>query len=270
MSIQSAVAHGDLGRRHHARRHAGLDLYRQPVPAQFGWRHRAQPGGGARAFAGRDRASVEHLLFRLRRRRKFRSAWRSTDSARGLCLVVGAAITVVGAVVFACGCEPRRSDLRPRTARAWERRARSDGPARGLCPAVSARSLRHARRHADRARHARDAARDRAARLFDRDDRLARKFSRRRSGHVSDRPADCARGQGRRCRPRAAGARRCARACPAFLRSCAPRRSDGCSSCTSWPIRPSGSSSASGAGPTSRTSTATASNSAAVSCSSRC
>src|SRR5262249_14783436 len=61
-------AHGDFARRHYARRHAGLDLHRQPVPAQFDWRHRAQLGGGSRPFTGRDRSLIEHLLFDVRRR----------------------------------------------------------------------------------------------------------------------------------------------------------------------------------------------------------
>jgi len=79
-----------------------------------------------------------------------------------ICLVVGAAITVIGAVVFACAASP------------------------GVL--IFGRALLD--------RNAGGSAGDRSARLFNRDDRLAREFSRCSSGHVSARPVDCGRGQG--------------------------------------------------------------------------
>ena len=221
-------AHGDLGRRHHARRHARLDLYRQPVPAQFDWRHRAQPRRRARAFAGRDRAAVEHVLFRLRRRANSRG--HGARPIRAAALPRGGRGHHGGRRRrIRVGCQPRRSDLRPCAARA-RNGGLAGGVARGLCQAVSARSLCHAHRPADRSRHHRDAHCDRTARFFNGDDRLAREFSRRRSVHLSGRTADCGRGQGRRAldaRPAGDMAREPQ---PASLPSCARRRSDDCSS----------------------------------------
>src|SRR5262249_36618739 len=145
-------AHGDVGRRHHARRYAGLDLHSQPVPAQFDWRHRAQPGGGSRPFTGRDRSLVEHLLFDVRRRpdsarhgaRPLRPADLSGGRRRGhghrrRCVRVRR--------------KPRGPDLRPGAAGIG-----NGGLVRGLacplCPAGSARSLCHARRPAGGDRNA--------------------------------------------------------------------------------------------------------------------
>src|SRR5262249_19147928 len=167
-------AHRHFRRRHHARRHARLDLHRQPVPAQFGWRHRAQPGGGSRPFTGRDRSLVEHLLFGVRRR---------PDSARHGARPIRPA-DLSGGRRRDHGRRRRRVRVR-RKPRGSDRRPGAAGLgtgglvcglARRLPPAVSTRSLCHARRPAGWDRDAGSAPGHGSARLFDRDDRVRGSF----------------------------------------------------------------------------------------------
>src|SRR5262249_17751638 len=98
-------ASGKLGRCRPARRHADLDLHRQPVPAQFDRRDRAQSGSRARPVAGRDRASVS-AFFLVFAAVQIPLGMALDRFGPRLCLMVGAAITVVGTVVFALGASP--------------------------------------------------------------------------------------------------------------------------------------------------------------------
>ena len=219
-------ATGGPGRRHYARGHAHLGLHRQSVPAQFDRRDCAQPRPGARAFAGRDRASFERILFRL---------CGGPNSGRGGARPLRPAAVPGGGrrdhhdrrrCVRRRG-KPGDADPRPGPAWAWDRRL-ARGVARRLRPPVSTRAFCHAHRTANRFRDGRRSACDRPARLFHRDHRLARQLPRGRRLHGPGRIADRGRRQGRA--PRAAGTRRCARACPASFPCCAGRRSGVCSS----------------------------------------
>src|SRR5262245_6005574 len=109
-------ASGEPGRCRPARRHADLDLHRQPVRAQFDRRHCAQPGGGARPLAGRDRASVQRVLPGLRRCAD--SPGHGARPLRAAALPDGRCGDHGGRHGrFRPRDEPRRSDLRPRPAR---------------------------------------------------------------------------------------------------------------------------------------------------------
>ncbi len=191
---------GDPGRR------AGGDLPGQPVPAQFGRRHRAGPRGGDRAFGRRDRAVVERVLLRVRGRA---AAARHRDRPlRAEALHAG----VRGDRV------PRHAAIRHRDhAGRTDRGARADGArlvvlpdgtARALCAPLSARTVHGAGRHPARDRHRRHAVRDRAARLGERDDRLARDVRGRGGADGCVRHAGRCRGARGRQGSRASGLRR--------------------------------------------------------------
>ena len=182
-------------RRHHARRHAALDLHRQPVHAQFGWRHCPQSGAGARAFAGRDRAAVERVLSCLRRRPDSRG--HGARSLRTADLPDGRRGHHGDRCHRVCdGGESRCSDPRPRLAG-----ARNGGlagvVAGGLCQAISAGSLCHAHRPAGRHRHPRHTDGDGSARVLDGHDRLAQQFSSGGGLHASGRDRNRRGRQGR-------------------------------------------------------------------------
>ncbi len=105
-----------------------------------------------------------------------------------LCLLAGAAITVLGAIVFAVAPSPHGAHLRPGPA-GYRLVKRFHGIARGLCAPVSAGSLRHPGRAATRDRHRRHADRDGSAGILDGGDRMARQLSPGRRVHVRGRHA---------------------------------------------------------------------------------
>src|SRR5262245_53742578 len=114
-------ASGRLGHCRPAGRHVDRDLHRQPVPAQFDRRHRAQPGGGARPLAGSDRASVQRVLPGVRRRAD--SVGHGARPLRPAALPDGGGGDHGGRHGrVRPGGEPRRSDLRPCPARDGHRR----------------------------------------------------------------------------------------------------------------------------------------------------
>ena len=132
-----------------ARRHARGDLSGQPVPAQFGRRHRARPRARdrpdrpARSGCCRARSSSPS------RPRKFRSASRSTATGRSAACWSARRSRSSARSLFAVATTPAGPDrgARPDGARLV---LLSDGAARALCAPLSARALHAARRHPDR------------------------------------------------------------------------------------------------------------------------
>ena len=221
MSIhKSQFAPGDLGRRRRARRHARLDLHRQPVPAQFGRRHRAQSGDELGLSPAEIGLLSSTFFFAFAAAQIPARAWRSTGSARAAACWSARGIAVRRRRPVRVGAIAGGADLSARALLGSARRRSLMAPLAVYARAVSARAVRDAGRPAGRARHPRHADRDRAARVLDGGDRLARQLprGRRRSPFVVGR-ADRGRGQGRRA-PRTAPARARdagARASPASL-----------------------------------------------------
>ena len=161
MSIHSDSPTGGRGRAVRLWR-AHLGLHRHPVPAQFDRRDCAQPRLGS-SFR-RSRSGCFERVFSSLRRSRSRSAWRSTASAPGF------------ASWSARHRHGRRRCVRRATAAA--RASSATRPARGSglqarwwrrlpsMPPVSARSLCHAHRAADRLWDAWRSACDCSARLF--------------------------------------------------------------------------------------------------------
>ncbi len=163
-----APPHGQsfVGHRACDRRDAWRALYRQPVPAQFGRRDRAQSRVRDGTVAGRTWISLQHLFLRLRSHAN--SAWRSARPLRAEALHAGLrGLHGAGLRAVCCCAGVRQSGDRAGAARLRHGLV-PDGAVRALCALVSAGAVLDLDRHPARSRHARRAACDRAARFCDR------------------------------------------------------------------------------------------------------